>query len=72
MGGLSDLRTLAESSCLGTGIDPETDNEIGGLGDSLYPNAVVGARSGPATGTVLSDENLKVRDCVNEMSEKRT
>ena len=40
MGGVSNLRPLAES----TGIDPETDNEIGGLGDSKYAsvaNAVV-------------------------------
>ena len=43
VGGLSDIRTLAEPSCLGTGIDPETDTEIGGLGDNLYPNAAVGA-----------------------------
>ena len=46
VGGVPNPRLLAEPSCSGTGIDPETSTEVEGSGDSVYAfvaNAVVGA-----------------------------
>ena len=46
VGGVSNPRLLVESSCSGTGIDPETSTEMEGSGDSVYASvadAVVGA-----------------------------
>ena len=60
VGGISNPPSL---SCLSTVIDLETGTEIGGPGDSAHAsvaNAVVGARSTPATGTILSGETLKI------------
>ena len=55
VGGVSNPRLLAEPSCLGTGIDPETGTEMEGPGDSVcasVANAVVGERSRPTIGTI--------------------
>ena len=58
VGWVSNSPPLAEPSCVGMGIiDPETGNEIGGLGDS---DTGVGAWSTRSTGTLLSGEILKV------------
>jgi hypothetical protein len=69
VGGVSNPRplALAEPSSLGKGT------EIVGAGDSVYAsvaNDVVGA-STPTTGTILSGELLNVRDCFNEISERK-
>ena len=53
VGWVSNPRPLAELSCLGTGTDSESD--IGGAGDRVLADAVVGA----STPTILS-EILKV------------
>ena len=60
MGEASNPRSPAESSCLGTGINPETG---AGIGDSVYAtesvaDAVIGTWSMPAT-DVLTGEILK-------------
>jgi hypothetical protein len=36
VGGVSNSRSLAEPSCLGTRIDSETGTEIGGPEDSVF------------------------------------
>ena len=55
--GVANPRPLAEPSCLGTGIDPETGTEIGAPGGVYAFVAKLGASSTPI-GTILSGEVL--------------
>jgi hypothetical protein len=59
VGGVSNTRSPAEPSCLGTGINPEIGTEIGEPVYASVANAVVAAQSTPTTGTILSGEILK-------------